>query len=320
LGYALGMPSSPEPAAPRGDPNPRALTPHVRFVLPDGRAVDVPPGGILGRMPSATLRLDDPRVSEAHALLSLRGRGFRLLALRGLLQVGKAPTTEVALAVGQVVRLAPDLALTVSAIALPESLLAVASPGQAPQELSSPVYSLLNDGALVGRYEPDASAHLWSTSEGWMVRAAGGEPAPLQVGTFTVGQHTLTVREIPLAAAAVNPTLFSGRFFAPVRIITNFDIARIEIEGRELCSISGHAGRILCELAAVRGPVNWEIVAGEIWDGDDRHTLRQSWDRALGTLRGKLRLPELRPDLVRADGHGHIELFLQQGDEIEDRG
>ncbi len=56
--------------------------PFVRLRTHDGVTADVPPGGLIGRLPGAALRLDDPLVSEAHALVSLRGRKLKLLALR----------------------------------------------------------------------------------------------------------------------------------------------------------------------------------------------------------------------------------------------
>jgi pSer/pThr/pTyr-binding forkhead associated (FHA) protein len=45
----------------------------VRLRLPDGSTTTLAPGDIIGRMASAALVLDDGRVSEAHAMVSLRG-------------------------------------------------------------------------------------------------------------------------------------------------------------------------------------------------------------------------------------------------------
>ena len=41
-------------------------------------------GDLIGRLPSAALVVDDPRVSEAHAIVSLRRAALHLLALRRL--------------------------------------------------------------------------------------------------------------------------------------------------------------------------------------------------------------------------------------------
>ena len=53
----------------------------ARFRLPDGSVETLCAGDIVGRIWSAALRIDDPDISEAHALLSLRGEGLWLLAL-----------------------------------------------------------------------------------------------------------------------------------------------------------------------------------------------------------------------------------------------
>ncbi len=64
------------------------MLPFVRIRTPDGTVHDVPHGGIVGRLGIASLPLHDPRISEAHALVSLRGGVLRLLALRGRFAVG----------------------------------------------------------------------------------------------------------------------------------------------------------------------------------------------------------------------------------------
>jgi pSer/pThr/pTyr-binding forkhead associated (FHA) protein len=50
--------------------------------LPDGSVETLYVGDIVGRTWSAAVRIDDPDVSEAHALVSLRGERLWLLALR----------------------------------------------------------------------------------------------------------------------------------------------------------------------------------------------------------------------------------------------
>ena len=67
---------------------------YVRLALPDGSAVDLCPGDLIGRLWSAALRVDNARVSEAHALVSLRGQHLKMLALRGVNAVDKKRVTE----------------------------------------------------------------------------------------------------------------------------------------------------------------------------------------------------------------------------------
>jgi len=73
----------------------------ARFRLPSGEEVELEPGDIVGRMPRCDLRIEDPRISEAHALVSLRGPTLKLLVLRGRISVGGKTVTEVALSAGQ---------------------------------------------------------------------------------------------------------------------------------------------------------------------------------------------------------------------------
>ncbi len=72
----------------------------------DDSRVTVHPGDLIGRLASADVVISDPRVSEAHALVSLRRRSLRLLGLRGALSVGGREVDVVTLAPGVRVDLA----------------------------------------------------------------------------------------------------------------------------------------------------------------------------------------------------------------------
>ena len=58
------------------------------------------PGALVGRAAGAACLVSDAGVSEAHALLSLRGRQFLLLSLRGALVVQGESETDVPLTEG----------------------------------------------------------------------------------------------------------------------------------------------------------------------------------------------------------------------------
>ncbi len=146
----------------------------ARLGLPDGRSVTVTPGTIVGRLVTAGCRVADPRVSEAHALVSLRGRGLHLLSLRGELRLDGHPVDTVALATGQRVELAEGLALTVGQVEVPVSVLAVQVDDGPAVELSSAVYSLVA-GRLVVGYVPGAAAWVWSDGEAWSLSVGDAE-------------------------------------------------------------------------------------------------------------------------------------------------
>jgi hypothetical protein len=292
----------------------------VRFRLPDGQTADACPGDLVGRLWSAAIRLDDPRLSEAHALVSLRGSALKLLALRGGLEVGGVAVTEVVLQPGVAVVLARDLVLEVLAVELPDRALALTGFGSRPVVLAASVYSVLPGPHLVPRYVPEARAHLWSTGLGWTFQRAGTVAEPLVAGTdVDLGELVVGVVEVESAQAGLPETRLRGRLHPPLRIVARYDTVQFHREGVPVAIVSGAAARLISELAAMGGLAGWEVVAGELWPGEpDRVLLRQKWDRTLQTLRTKIREHGLRPDLVRADGKGHLELVLLPGDQLED--
>ena len=82
-------------------------------------------GDLIGRTPTAAVVLDDPRVSEAHAIVSLRKDELRLLALRRLVLVEGKPTEEVVLRPGLAITIVDGLVLTVAQVHAPAAVLAV---------------------------------------------------------------------------------------------------------------------------------------------------------------------------------------------------
>ena len=66
----------------------------ARLLLPDGRDVEVGPGDLIGRTPSAAAVIDDPRIAEAHAFVSLRHGELHLLSLRRMVVVAGKPRSS----------------------------------------------------------------------------------------------------------------------------------------------------------------------------------------------------------------------------------
>lgn len=294
----------------------------VRFRLPSGQTADACPGDLVGRLWSAAVRLDDPRLSEAHALVSLRGSTLKLLALRGALAVGGIAVTEVVLRPGITIALVQDLALEVLAVELPDHALALGGFGARPVVLAASVYSVLPGPPpqLVPRYLAEAPAHLWSTGLGWTVQRAGQGPEPLEAGrSLALPGLRIDVLRVEGTDAGLPETTLRGRLHPPVRIVTRYDSVQLHREGLPVALLSGAAARLVSELAGMGGLAGWEVISGELWPGEtDRVLLRQKWDRTLQTLRGRIRESGLRPDLIRANGAGHLELVLLPGDTVED--
>jgi len=297
----------------------------ARIRLPDGGTVDLCPGDIIGRLWSAALRMDDTRISEAHALISLRGDKLKMLPLRGVISDGRAQVEEIVLRPGARVWLARDLALEVEAVELPATTLALEGLTPKAQVLTRSVYSLLSGAPprLVGGHRPDARAWIWSTGEGWRLRMAGGEGEPLEAGrVLDVGGQEVRAVAVPLRAGAQERTRLSeGRLYPAMRIVARYETVHIHRQGYPPLAISGMRARLLSEMAGFGAPAPWEMGAGRLWRDDvDRAELRQRWDRTLVRLRRMLSRASVRPDLVRSDGQGNIELLLRPGDELLDEG
>jgi hypothetical protein len=288
--------------------------------LPDGREVEVGPGDLIGRTPSAAAVIDDPRVSEAHAFVSLRHGELHLLSLRRLLVVGGKALNDAVLRPGLVVVLADELSLIVVDVVTPSELLGIRAHGQ-PIRLLSQVASVVGTPPrVVGKVELDAHAQLWSIGLAWRVRLRDREAVELAPGdSFEVAGVRFTLVPVPIGQAGPSATMAGGAIVETLRIVAFYDTVQIHRRNREVVTIGGTGARILSELIACQGPTGWEILARAVWpDSPDVAALRHRWDVALGRLRARLREEGVR-ELLRADGAGQLALELYDGDEVDDR-
>ena len=294
---------------------------YVRLRLPDGSASELGHGDLIGRLWSAALSISDARVSEAHAMVSLRGQELLLLPLRGRFAVDGQRQSSLVLAAGRRITLADGLDLVVEEVSLPAAVFAVEGDGL-PRVVVSGVCSLLTRPRpeLVPRLVPDAPAHLWGDGEGWCL-TMNGATRPIRVGdTWELdGRHFRAVG-LSLDTARDTMTRLDGSVARPLRVVAQFDTVHVHIEGGGALALSGLAARLISEVVAFDGPVAWEVLGGELWpDEDDPHLLRHKLDVTLSRLRSRLRDAKVRPDLVRSDGFGKVELFLLDGDVVENR-
>lgn len=296
--------------------------PSVVFRGPDGRRHEVAAGGLIGRLAGAALRIDNPRVSEAHALVSLRGHALILLALRGGLAVGGRVVAQLLLQPGAQVALAEDLILVVERVHVPPHVLALRLLDGRLVPLLGEVISILltPEPDAVPRFEGGAAAHLWSTGSGWRYRVGGEERArelrPHQ--RLHLQGKEIDVVEVDISEIAIPSTRLRGRVHPNLRLRPHFTGVRIEMGGRPPVLIKGVPGRILSELCEFSEPVEWTLVAAQVWPDElDSFRLRRNWDRNLSSLRLKLTQADIRQDLVMLDGHGNVGLHLLQGDIVD---
>ena len=308
----------PPPTRRRIHPRVRAFT---RLLLPNGTSVELGHGDIIGRLWSAALSIPDARVSEAHAMVSLRGQDLLLLALRGRFAMGGKVRNSLVLEAGQVISLVEGLELRVEEVSLPASIFAIEGEGL-PRVAVTGVCSLLTRPRpeLVPRLVPDAPVHIWGDGEGWCL-SMNGVSRPIKPGdSWDVDGRRFAAVALSLDGAGRTATHLEGVVSHALRIVAKFDTVHIHPERSEPLALSGMAARTISEIVSFDGPVPWEVLARELWpDEDDVHLLRHKLDVTLSRVRARLREGGVRPDLVRSDGFGNVELFLHTGDQVEDR-
>lgn len=296
----------------------------VRLLLPEGRVAAVPAGGLIGRLPTAALRLDHPRISEAHALVSLRAGALWMLSLRGAMEADGVSVTDLRLSPGQSLKLAEGVVLSVVAVDLPGSLLKMVLPEQVFLLQGEVVSVERVEGRLqaTARFVEPAAARVWPTGPGWRVQVGSGRVLEVVDGlVLDVEGQPLRFELTQSNALAAPVTERRGQIHATIRLVIRFAVVVVVREGRAPVHLSGLDARVLGELAEYAEPVPWQLVAEVVWRGETHPIrLRQNWDKSLARLRQHLAAAGLREDLVRIDGHGNVGLNLLPGDVVEREG
>ncbi|MCA9718099.1 MAG: FHA domain-containing protein [Myxococcales bacterium] len=300
--------------------------PFAEFVIPDGSLARVTAGGLIGRASTADLQIDDPTVSELHAMVSLRGRGLKLLSLRRDVLIGGRPQKTVALEPGLRVRLSSRVLLQVADVVLPPSVLVLIGVDREPVELSASVTSLVRGSepgtlALSARYKPDALAHIWSNADGLKIKIGDHPPESIRAGmSWSIGDRPVRVEERAVLRGVQTTQHQSTVSDESLCIVGRFETVHIYSRGQaKPVVISGRAANLISLLISFKAPVRWEMLAREIW-GDEKSAvqLQELYYVTLRRLRLKLRVEGVRPDLVRPDGRGNVELNIYTGDELVD--
>ncbi len=205
---------------------------YVRFRLPDGNAVELGHGDLIGRLWSAALSIPDARVSEAHAMVSLRGQELLLLPLRGRFSTDGKRLSSLVLAAGQRVTLADGFDLEVEEVSLPAAVFAVEGEGLARVVVTG-VCSLLTRPRpeLVPRLVPDAPAYLWGDGEGWCLTVNGTSRA-IRIGdTWELDGRQFRAVGLALDSAGNSATRQEAGAARSLRIVAQFDSVHVHTEG-----------------------------------------------------------------------------------------
>lgn len=274
------------------------------------------PGDVIGRHHACALNIADERVSEAHALLSLRGAFLHLLTLRGGMRVDGTPVRDPRLALGARIELAPQLFVPVVDLVLPDAILAVVGPGIDSVLSRSASLVLAPTPRIVPGADAQAVGRFWNDGRQWFFQHGDACDAVHSGAELSVPGWQGRIEERTLGAVSTEPTRQTER---PLRIETRFATAHIYSGPVRSLTVGGVPARILHELAEFEGPVDWRLVARAVWPTGDEHKVRRRWDAALSRLRASLREAGVRDDLVHADGCGQIELLTYPGDEVDCR-
>jgi len=301
----------------------------VRIRGPDASEHVLVPGDIIGRMPRAALCIEDPRISEAHALVSLRGAELKLLALRGRMSVAGRPVSAVHLEIGRRVVLSGVVGLTVLDVILPEHVYALTIIGRDGRQ-GAPVAF---DGVMSidpertpsvrPSFDPAAPLTAWIVARGVLIRARGADRDQLLGPGDELAWEGLRVRvvSVPLSVRESRSTLEQGSFDNPLMLVLHYDAVHVRPAAGAPVLFDGLLARLISELAALSTPVAWSVLARVLWEGEtDEQVLRYRWDQAISRIRKKLRAAMLRADLIRSSGGGLVELYLGPDDRVEDLG
>lgn len=291
----------------------------VRFRLPDGTICDLVPGDVIGRLWTTAGWIADPRVSEAHALISLYGPKLMLLALQGRLTVDGRPKTEVELKPRRIIHLADGLAIVTEQVHLPASVFALEGEG-CPRQTLLPIVSVVTfpKVRLTKGHHPDAAAVVWTDGSVWKARTEG-QDLTLEVDTpFLVEGRPFYLRTTPRTTDA--PFSKKGRGAAPLTLEQHPNAVHLLRPGETPLKLQGPQAGLLTQLAQHDAPVDWMIAAEPIWpDEPDPQVLRQKWDETLSRLRSRLKVARIRPNLVQVNGRDRFTLSLTPHDRWVDK-
>jgi hypothetical protein len=299
-----------------------ATLPSVLIRAPEGEPVRLFPGALIGRSSRADLRISHPGVSEAHGMISQRGRALFLLGLRGAFHlVGRrAPQRDLALEPGQEIRLANDVTLTVLEVDVPPATLYVRV-GELVHELLANENSLLKEPTL--RWEEGASEAalvcIFTDGETWWARI-GRESRPVFPGEeIQVCALVLTLFEGQ--PVGTEPTRAPGRLLGAISITATSwkegkkpRQASVEVEhGGITRPLKPAQALIFWALAFVdqqsQAPFHWKKAAELAIPECDAKT----WSIYIARLKAELDEMGLPSEALIAHSNGYYRLRLRPG-------
>ena len=282
--------------------------------------VAVGPGEFIGRSDVATLCVDDPRISEAHAMVSLRDRHLKLMSLRGRFRVEGQVLHEVILAAGMVLELAPGVNLVCESIHMPDALVGVKISG-IPEVPLTGTMTLHAHGvpSLKRGFDPAGDAVFWSVGEQWRVRVDGAPTQVLALGdVLECFGLEIEVVNVPLSDLSQPRTKSALR--APLVFVCANSHVRIERASEVPLRVSGIPGKILSSVLCRGGQADWQEIVEDVWPGEQaaHDVMRRRFDAGLRRLRDALlHISQSDAPLLTLDGAGVLVFHLTKQDRVE---
>lgn len=282
--------------------------------------VAVGPGEFIGRSDVATMCVDDPRISEAHAMVSLRDRHLKLMSLRGRFRVDGKVLHEVVLSTGLVLELAPGVNLVCESIHMPDALVGLSIAG-VPEVPLTGTMTLHAQGvpSLKRGFDPEGDAVFWSVGEHWRVSIDGAPAKVLAIGDrFQCLGLQVEVVNVPLADLSQPRTKSALR--APLVFVCASSHVRIERASEVPLRVSGIPGKILSSVLCRGGQADWQEIVTDVWPGEyaAQDIMRRRFDSGLRRLRDALlHISHGEAPLLTLDGAGILVFHLTKQDRIE---
>lgn len=291
-----------------------ATLPSVMIEVVGRGSCRVGAGAVVGRLATAGLRLDDDDVSEAHALISLRGGALHILSLRGRIEVDGETRTEVRLEPGRRIRLGRGAELRVDSVSVPPVRHVLEGIGRVPLEITEPVLSVLLEAtpALASGVRPGAAAVVRAYEGGLWMRVRGEAPELMRSGeSWDLQGHS--VRYVALAGEGERQTVLHTP--RPLRLVSEGPVVWVVSPPGEPLPLAGLAAELLRVLARSGDPLHWESLCARLWRVRDQAAWRQRLDALRKDLRSRLRAAGLRDDVVWSSV-GYYRLNLHPSDAL----
>lgn len=281
-----------------------------------GQLVDLGPGDIIGRSPLAALCVEDPRLSEAHCMVSLRGHALMLLSLRGRFRVDGKFVPDLTIEAGQKIEFAPGVEAECLEVHLPQTILAIEAPGLPTFGLGSTTSIWVSPARVSRGFHADADAVFWAVGARWKA-TTGVDMVDVESGSIvTVKDTPIRVVTMRLREAALSRTRRNTP--GPLTWVAYGHAVRLQSETDADIFIGGVPGRILDTLLRVRATMHWRDVAEIVWphDASLEQSLRKRLDVGIARLRDKL-AAIVEDDLITLDGSGVVSLTLRDQDGVD---